>query len=210
MLWIQQARCCHDIHLIRSKTLHRVPGMDMILWTNFIIITPLTSGCYTSDEFGSSHTRWSLTSFVPSFPFYPPPLLPPAITLWICLHHILQTAMSKLCPHSNLTAVMWLHWHKVWANNPSWEGLYSVNSMGRMSVHLSIQYQHAQRVICAGNHCTGLESSPSFFLFTQTFSHALWRDLVLAFIIPQSAKCFWVVQRITVFITVTCWYRALQ
>lgn len=165
VLWVQQARRCHDIYLIRSKALYGVPRTDMILWTNFIIVTPLTSGRYTNDEFGSSYTKWSLTSFVPSLPFYPPPLLPPAITLWVCLHHILQTAMSKLCPRSNLTEAMWLHWHQAWANNPSWEGFFSVNNIGRMSVHLPIQYQHAQRVIYAGNLCTGLESSPSLFLF---------------------------------------------
>lgn len=38
--------------------------------------------------------------------------------------------------------------------------------MGRMSVHLLIQYQHAQRVIYAGNLCAGLEASPSLFVFT--------------------------------------------
>lgn len=124
VLWVQQARRCHDIYLIRSKALHGVPRTDMILWTNFIIVTPLTSGRNTNDEFGSSYTKWSLTSFVPSLPFYPPPLLPPAITLWVCLHHILQTAMSKLCPRSNLTEAMWLHWHQAWANNPSWEGFF--------------------------------------------------------------------------------------
>lgn len=141
MLWVQQARCCHDIYLMRSKALHKVPGRDMILWTNFIIVTPLTSGRYTDDEFGSSYPKWSLTSFVLSLPFYPPPLLPPAIALWVCLYHILETATSKLCPRSKLTEAMWLHWHQAWANNPSWEGFFfSVNSMGRMSIHLPMLY----------------------------------------------------------------------
>lgn len=126
MLRVHQARRCHDIYLMRSKALHKVPGMDMILWTNFIIVTPLTSGCYTNDEFGSSYPKWSLTSFILSFPFYPPPLLPPAITLWVCLYHRLQTAMSKLCPHSKLTEAMWLHWHQAWANSPSWEDVFFV------------------------------------------------------------------------------------
>lgn len=124
MLRVHQARCCHDIYLVRSKALHKVPGMDMILWTNFIIVTPLTSGHCTNNEFGSSYPKWSLTSFILSFPFYLPPLLPPAITLWVRAYHRLQTAMSKLCPHSKLTEAMWLHWHQAWANNPSWEGFY--------------------------------------------------------------------------------------
>lgn len=123
-LWVQQARCCRDIYLIQSKALHGAPGLDRILRTNFIIATPLTSGRYTNNEFGSSYTKWSLTSFVSSLPFNPPPLLPPAITLWVCLHHILQTATSKLCLRSNLTEAMWLHWHQAWANNPSWEGFF--------------------------------------------------------------------------------------
>lgn len=174
-LWVQQARCCHDLYLIRSKALHGLPGTDVIPWTNFIIVTPLTSGRYTNDEFGSSYGKWSLASFVPSLLFYPPPLLPPAITLWVCLHHILQTAMSKLCPRSNLTEAMWLHWHQAWANNPSWEGFFfSVNSMSTMSVHLSIQHQHAQRLIYAGNLSTGLESSPSLFLFPMPYKEILY------------------------------------
>lgn len=169
MLWVQQARCCHDLYLSRSKALHGVPGTDMIPWTNFIIITPLTSGRYTSDGFGSSYGKWSLASFVPSLPFYPPPLLPPAITLWVCLHHILQTAMSKLCPRSNLTEAMWLHWHQAWANNPSWEGFFSENSTRTMSVHLSNTVSTCPKT----NLCWKSLYRSGIFSFLLCFSHAL-------------------------------------
>lgn len=172
VLWVQQAGCCHDLHPIRPKALHRVPGMDTIPWTNFMIRTPLTSGRYTSDEFGSSYSKWSLASFVPSLPFHPPPLLPPAITLWVCLHHILQTAMSKLCPRCNLTGAMWLHWHQAWVNNPSWEGVFALNSTSTMSVHLSLQHQHAQKtdLCCKSLHSSGIFSFlPSFFLFPMPY-----------------------------------------
>lgn len=57
MMRVQQAKCCHDLYPIASKALHGLPGMDMIPWTNFIIIPPLTSGRYTNDEFGSSHGK---------------------------------------------------------------------------------------------------------------------------------------------------------
>lgn len=186
VLWVQQAGCCHDLHPIRPKALHRVPGMDTTPWTNFMIRTPLTSGRYTSDEFGSSYSKWSLASFVPSLPFHPPPLLPPAITLWVCLHHILQTAMSKLCPRCNLTGAMWLHWHQAWVNNPSWEGVFALNSTSTMSVHLSLQHQHAQRPIYAANLFTALESSPSFL--PSFFFPCPIKALVPAFIIPPVRK----------------------
>lgn len=71
ILRVHQAWCSHDIYLMRSKALHKVPGTDMILWTNFIIVTPLTSGRFTNDEFGSSYSKWSLTSFILSFPSIP-------------------------------------------------------------------------------------------------------------------------------------------
>lgn len=211
MLRVHQARCSHDIYLMRSKALHKVPGTDMILWTNFIIVTPLTSGRFTNDEFGSSYSKWSLTSFILSFPFYPPLLLPPAITLWVCLYHRLQTAMSKFCPHSKLTEAMWLHWHQAWANNPSWEGFFF-----QWIAWAGLAYVYPCYIVstCPKSNlswespCIWNVLLPSLFSWTDLFPWSIKRPCTRIYVPHSQQNCM--AQRTAISITATCWCKAAQ